>query len=99
MIETEAWLLPSDQHGSEASLVSHHVLSDAEIGLFSDEIVVNCAPAIVKCCDGAARGLEIVANTPCRNSGGGYTIVSFARIADRTNYEWFKNIGGGRPAG
>jgi len=24
MIETEAWLLPSDQHDSEASFVSHH---------------------------------------------------------------------------
>ena len=106
MIETKAWLLPSDQHDSEASFVSHHpsvsfgspegfrgdfvflardtclrregrgygrqaappyidnpdasglvatkpelreykavyVQSDAEIGLFSDEVVVNCAP-------------------------------------------------------
>jgi len=24
MIETEAWLLPSNQHDSEASFVSHH---------------------------------------------------------------------------
>jgi hypothetical protein len=28
LFETEAWLLPGDQHDSEASFISHHPLSE-----------------------------------------------------------------------